>query len=184
MGRSRVQGQGAPQMNPEVAGARRAGASMRQINFAQLSKPLMDIGPGSPEKKAAITEIRVDTKYAIFDFCGAMGNILMNDLFFPSAATIVKLEGLQDVLGDMLKDTKDASNREVITKARRIMSNFIRGYRNLYFFEAKQQEMIIAMNNFFLDFSAKLSVDVSEFIRIAPKGVYGNSGTSSPAKRW
>lgn len=172
MGRARVQGQGAPQMKPEVAGDRRSAATVRQLNFKELSKPLMDIGPGSGSKDVRVSEIRVDTKHAIFDFCGAMGNILLADLFFPSAATIVKLRGLHDVLGDMLKETKDRDNREIITKARRILSNFQKGFENLYFFEAPQQEKVISINNFFLDFSAKLGVDISEYIRIAPKGQY------------
>lgn len=181
MGKVRVQGQGSIQANPEAAGARRSASTMRAINFNGLAKLLLNPGPGDPDSIPQVTTIQVDTKQSIFDFCGAMGVVLHIDLFYPSAATIVKLEGLFEVLGEMLKETKDPNHREPLTKARRIMSNFIRSLRNMYFYESTHQEMVIAMNNFFLDVTEKLNVDVTDFIKSAPKGQYS---APKPSSHW
>lgn len=170
MGKRKVQGKGSYQSKPEVVSARRASAMSRSMNFGELSKPLMDIGPGS-DKPPVVHQIHVDTKSTILDFCGVMGEVLKNDLFFPGPGTILKLEGLMDVLGDIHKDTTNLAYREQITKARRVLSNFIRSFRNLYFYEASHKDLILALTNFFLDFSSKLGVDVCGYIRTAPRNI-------------
>jgi hypothetical protein len=141
------------------------------MNFARLAAPLLEVGPGA-DRNPVVHSIRVNTRHAMIDFCGAVGRIFSLDLFFPSAATIVKLEGFQLVLQDMLAETEAPEDKKQIQKAKRIFSNFKKQFENLYFFEAPHKEMVISMNNFVIDFSTKMGLDITDYIRSAPKGMY------------
>jgi hypothetical protein len=167
----KVQGKGAPQGSPEIAGDRRASANVRQMNFARLAASLLEVGPGGDEDPV-IHQIKVNTRHSMMDFCGAVGQIFSLDLFFPSAATIVKLGTFQLVLQDMLAETEAPENRKQIQKAKKIFSNFKKQFENLYFFEAPHKELVISMNNFIIDFSTKMGLDITDYIRSAPKGMY------------
>ncbi len=155
--------------SPQILGRMRSSASVRAINFQELVKPIKNIGPGSmfPDR-AEKHEIRIDTKFAIFDFCGLMASVLFIDLFNPSSATIVKLQGLHATLDDMAKESEDPKWRTQASKAKRVFGNFLKYHENMYFYEAFEEEMVISLTSFFLDFGDKVGVSMGDLMKLAP----------------
>lgn len=158
---------------PQRMGDLRSAATVRDIRFKDLSKLIKTQGPGqSEDARRDKLDINLDTKHTIFDFCAAMGNILFIDFFHPSAATLVKLNGLVDTLGDMMEGSELPESRKQISKAKKILKNYVKQFENLYYFESSIEEMVISLNSFFLDFGDKMQADVSELLKVAPRGQF------------
>ena len=159
--------------SPQRMGQMRSSSTVRAINFPVLAEALTHYGPGQPEDvRREVYEIQIDTKFAIFDFCGLMGAVLYIDLFHPSPTTIIKLRQLRDTLDDMRVNSEKRENREQASKAKRIFTNFIKYYEDMYFYEVTDEEKVIALTGFFLDFGDKIGVGMGDLMKACPKGQY------------
>lgn len=151
-------------ISPAEMGDMRGSASIKQIMFEELSRPLKDIGPGTPEN-AEVWQIDVE-QGDIGDFVSAVFSILSIDLSFPSPATIIKLEGLAEVAGECSKNAPRASVLKAqYTQAKRKIKSVHKYMSDIYFFQSGIDDARIYILNFMIDFGDNLGYDLGDAIK-------------------